>query len=147
MLPADLADRYAALFRDHGVELLDDRRVERAEAESEEIVLRLDDGSALAADVVVIGLGVQPVTDLAEAADLEVTDGVVVDEHLRTADEHVWAAGDIALYPDVILGPVRIEHVDNAQEMGRAVGRAMAGDPAPYLHTPYFYSAVFGRRW
>ncbi|MDZ7931110.1 MAG: FAD-dependent oxidoreductase [Rhodococcus sp. (in: high G+C Gram-positive bacteria)] len=95
------------------------------------------------ADGVVFGLGVRPDTELAESAGLAVDDGVVVDEFLRTEDEHVYAAGDVANYPDAILGRRRIEHVDNATEMGKAAGRNMAGAADPYTYTPYFYSDVY----
>ncbi|HJC68403.1 MAG TPA: FAD-dependent oxidoreductase, partial [Candidatus Brachybacterium intestinipullorum] len=107
----------------------------------------LDDGTAVGGDVVVIGLGAEPRLDLARQAGLEVAEGVVVDEHLRTSDPAIWAAGDIIEYPDAILGRTRIEHVDHARESGAAAGRAMAGSDAPYDHTPYFYSMVYGVRW
>ena len=147
ILPDDVAQPYAAMFREHGVTLLDGRKALRAVAESHGILLELDDGSTVGAEAVVVGLGIEPVTGIAERAGLEVDDGIVVDEQLHTTDEAIWAAGDIAKYPDAILGPVRIEHVDNAQSMGKAVGRAMAGDHSPYTHTPYFYSVVFEQRW
>ena len=89
------------------------------------------------------GLGVRPSTELADAAGLVVDDGIVVDELLRTEDEHVYAAGDVASYPDAILGRRRVEHVDNATEMGKAAGRNMAGANEPYSYTPYFYSDVY----
>ncbi|MDQ1218366.1 NAD(P)/FAD-dependent oxidoreductase [Microbacterium arborescens] len=148
--PPVLAERYEDLFRAAGVRLVADRRVaEVVEAASADDALDvvLDDGSRLRGDAVVLGLGVSPVTDLAEAAGLAVDDGVVVDELLATSDDAIWAAGDIASYPDRLLGRTRVEHVDNAQEMGRAAGRAMAGSGEAYRHTPSFYSQVFGVRW
>ena len=107
----------------------------------------LDDGIILEADDVVAGLGATPVTNLAEDAGLTVDNGVVVDEYLRTDDPAIWAAGDIANYPDPVLGRTRVEHVDNATMMGKAAGRSMAGSDAPYTHTPMMYSQVFGVRW
>src|SRR5699024_1869982 len=104
-------------------------------------------GTAVGGDVLVIGLGAEPRLDLARQAGLEVSEGVVVDEHLRTSDPAIWAAGDIIEYPDAILGRTRIEHVDHARESGAAAGRAMAGSDAPYDHTPYFYAMVYGVRW
>ncbi|RKE59399.1 NAD(P)/FAD-dependent oxidoreductase [Microbacterium sp. AG238] len=152
--PPQLADRYEGLFRDAGVRLIAGRRVDEvvageSDADGPDAVLDvvLDDGSRLRGDAVVLGLGVSPVTDLAEQAGLTVDDGVVVDESLATSDDAIWAAGDIASYPDRLLGRTRVEHVDNAQEMGRAAGRSMAGSGEAYRHTPYFYSQVFGVRW
>ncbi|MDF2579761.1 MAG: FAD-dependent oxidoreductase [Microbacterium sp.] len=152
--PPQLADRYEGLFRDAGVRLVAGRRVDEvvageSDADGPDAVLDvvLDDGSRLRGDAVVLGLGVSPVTDLAEQAGLTVDDGVVVDESLATSDDAIWAAGDIASYPDRLLGRTRVEHVDNAQEMGRAAGRSMAGSGEAYRHTPYFYSQVFGVRW
>ena len=97
--------------------------------------------------MVVTGLGVTPVTAIAETAGLTVDDGIVVDEHLRTNDERIWAAGDVASYPDSILGRTRVEHVDNAEQMGRVAGRSLAGSDEPYAHTPSFYSDVFEFSW
>lgn len=91
----------------------------------------LDDGTILQADDVIAGLGASPVTKLAEEAGLTVNDGVVVDEQLRTNDPAIWAAGDIANYPDPVLGRTRVEHVDNATAMGKAAGRIMAGSKTP----------------
>ncbi|MEW1836321.1 NAD(P)/FAD-dependent oxidoreductase [Microbacterium sp. NPDC079995] len=145
--PPELAQRYERLFRDGGVELHPNSRVEEVRTEGNRLHVVLEGGDERPADIVVLGLGVDPVTDLAEQAGLEVDEGVVVDEHLVTSDDAIWAAGDIASYRDPILGRTRVEHVDNATEMGAAVGRSMAGERLPYTHTPYFYSAVFGVRW
>ncbi|MDT0181132.1 FAD/NAD(P)-binding oxidoreductase [Microbacterium sp. ARD31] len=145
--PPELARRYEQLFRDGGVELRPNARVEEVRTEGNRLHVVLEGGDERPADIVVLGLGVDPVTDLAEQAGLIVDEGVVVDEHLVTSDDAIWAAGDIASYPDPILGRTRVEHVDNANEMGSAVGRSMAGERLPYTHTPYFYSAVFGVRW
>lgn len=145
--PPELARRYEQLFRDGGVELRPNARVEEVRTEGNRLHVVLESGDERPADIVVLGLGVDPVTDLAEQAGLVVDEGVVVDEHLVTSDDAIWAAGDIASYPDPILGRTRVEHVDNANEMGAAVGRSMAGERLPYTHTPYFYSAVFGVRW
>ena len=147
VFPAELAIRYESLFADAGVHLTRGRRVEKIDPSDERVTLTLDDGSVIVADAVVLGLGVAPVTDLAEEAGLVVDDGVHVDETLATSDSAIWAAGDIAAYPDRLLGRSRVEHVDNAQEMGRAAGRSMAGAGEAYRHTPYFYSQVFGVRW
>ena len=147
VLPADLASRFQSWFEDAGVEIVTDTRIASGEASEDGVVLTTEDGRTLEADVVVLGLGITPNTRLAEEAGLAVDDGVVVDEHLRTSSPSVYAAGDVASYPDALLGRRRIEHVDLARKQGRAAGRAMVGDETPFTYTPYFYSMVFGHRY
>jgi 3-phenylpropionate/trans-cinnamate dioxygenase ferredoxin reductase subunit len=146
-LPADLARRFQGWFEDAGVEIVPDTRIASGTATEDGVVLTTEDGASIEVDVVVLGLGIRPNTALAEAAGLTVDDGVVVDEHLRTRDPSVYAAGDVASYPDALLGRTRIEHVDLARKQGRAAGRAMVGDETPFTYTPYFYSMVFGHRY
>lgn len=143
VLPAELAEKVQQSFLDHGVQLMPGRKVTGGQASEANLVLTLDDGSEVEADVVVLGLGVSPVVDFAEAAGLEVEDGIVVDEHLRTADERIWAAGDNAQYPDKVLGRTRVEHVDNANVMGKTAGEIMAGAELTYDHTPFFYTDLY----
>jgi 3-phenylpropionate/trans-cinnamate dioxygenase ferredoxin reductase component len=145
--PPELAGEYQGLFTEHGVDVRTGRRAERTSSTPDAVTVTLDDGATLEADLVIVGLGAAPVVELAAASGLEVTDGVVVDAQLRTADPDVWAAGDIANYPDPILGRTRVEHVDQATASGQAAGRNMAGADEAYTHTPFFYSAVFGTRW
>jgi NADPH-dependent 2,4-dienoyl-CoA reductase/sulfur reductase-like enzyme/nitrite reductase/ring-hydroxylating ferredoxin subunit len=99
----------------------------------------LDDGSKLAADLVVMGVGVRPNTALAEAAGLIVDKGVVVDAHFRTSAPDVYAAGDIARYP-ALGGTVRIEHWAVAQRQGQAAAKSMVGETQPARFVPFFWS-------
>lgn len=106
--------------------------------------LELSDGGNLEADLAVVGLGIEPATAFLDGVvDLAEDGGVLVDEHLRTSVDDVWAAGDVASYPDPILGRTRVEHVDGATAMGEAAGRILAGSEEVYDHTPMFYSDVF----
>jgi apoptosis-inducing factor 3 len=99
------------------------------------------DGRMLAADLVVLGVGVRPRTALAEKAGLKVAEGIVVDSFLRTSAPGVWAAGDVARYPEARLGAtVRIEHWVLAQRHGQAVARDMLGLGAPFRDVPFFWS-------
>ncbi len=103
--------------------------------------VELSDGTRLPADLVVVGIGVRPRTALAEGAGLRVEDGIVVDGLLRTSAPHVWAAGDVARYPEPRLGRlVRIEHWVVAQRQGQAAARAMLGLGTPFRDVPYFWS-------
>jgi len=94
--------------------------------------------------VVVAGIGISPSTEVATLSGLAVSDGIEVDEQLRTSDPDIYAAGDVARFPNPALGKkIRVEHEDAANTMGAAAGRAMAGKPAPYTHLPFFYSDLF----
>ena len=98
----------------------------------------------MAADLVVMGGGVRPRTELAEAAGLHVQDGVIVDAQMRTSAAGVFAAGDIARYPEVRLGAaVRIEHWVLAERQGQAAARAMLGQGQPFADVPFFWSAHY----
>ncbi|WP_035767924.1 NAD(P)/FAD-dependent oxidoreductase [Arthrobacter castelli] len=143
MFPADLAARFERTYAEHGVELFPGTTVTSGRTTSDGVVLSLDDGSERSFDAMVSGLGISPCMEVAEQAGLQVDDGIVVDEGLRTSVPDIYAAGDVANYPDRILGRRRIEHVDNATLMGSAAGRAMAGSNEIYDHTPYYYSNVF----
>ena len=147
VFPAELATTFQRWFEDAGVEILPGTKVTGGSATEDGVSLTTDGGDVLEADVVVFGLGISPNTELAVAAGLTVEDGIVVDEHLRTSSPSVYAAGDVASYPDALLGRRRIEHVDLARKQGRAAGRAMVGDETPFSYTPYFYSMVFGHRY
>ncbi|OII13825.1 pyridine nucleotide-disulfide oxidoreductase [Curtobacterium sp. MCBA15_009] len=143
MFPEQLARAFQQRFTDHGVELRLGRRVESGTQTDSGVTLTLDDGSTIEADAVVVGLGIEPATQLAADAGLTVRDGIVVTSTLQTDDESVFAAGDVAEYPDRILGTRRVEHVDNAKEQGRQAGRNLADADETYDHTPMFYSNVF----
>jgi apoptosis-inducing factor 3 len=104
--------------------------------------VELDDGTTLDAELVVLGVGVKPRTALAEQAGLKVENGVVCNATLRTSAPDVWAAGDVARYPDPRSGSlVRIEHWVLAERHGEAVARAMLGDTKPFTDVPFFWSA------
>jgi NADPH-dependent 2,4-dienoyl-CoA reductase/sulfur reductase-like enzyme len=100
----------------------------------------MDQGLPIAADIVVLGVGVKPRVALAEAAGLKIDNGVVVDDRLRAADG-VYAIGDIARYSDPISGkPIRVEHWVHAQRQGQHVARAIMGEDAPFTDVPFFWS-------
>jgi 3-phenylpropionate/trans-cinnamate dioxygenase ferredoxin reductase subunit len=101
----------------------------------------LSDGSEVAADLVIGGVGIAPAAELAEAAGLTVANGIVVDANLRTSDPDIYAAGDVAnvAHPLVAQG-IRVEHWSNARNGGAAAGRAMLGEPVSYDRVPYFFT-------
>jgi len=99
---------------------------------------------SIAADMVVAGIGVLPVTELAAKSGIEVENGVVVNEYLETSLPDIYAAGDVANYQDVLFGKRRrVEHWDNAVSQGQHCARILMGDRIPFRHVPYFFSDVF----
>lgn len=147
MFPSSVANRFHQTYVDRGVMLLGGRKVNGGREADGKVTLELDDGASLEADFVVFGLGVEPSIALAEQAGLDTDGGILVDNRLTTTDAAIFAAGDVATYPDRILGRWHAEHVDNANQMGATVGRIMAGSDDTYDHTPYFYSNVFDIAW
>ncbi len=145
VFPADLSAAVTATYRERGVQVLSGERVTAVEPRgAETTVVRTASGKEVHANVVVAGIGIAPDTALAEAAGLDVEDGILVDEELRTSAPDVFAAGDVARFPSAELGErTRVEHEDAALSMGRAAGRAMAGAGEPYRHLPFFYSDLF----
>ncbi|MGH6909968.1 MAG: FAD-dependent oxidoreductase [Phenylobacterium sp.] len=106
----------------------------------------LDEGEPVAADFIVVGAGVRPRTALAEAAGLHVDNGVVVDDRLRTSAEGVYAAGDIARYPDPVSGElIRVEHWVHAERQGQHVARMILGEDGPFADPPFFWSAHYDK--
>jgi NADPH-dependent 2,4-dienoyl-CoA reductase/sulfur reductase-like enzyme/nitrite reductase/ring-hydroxylating ferredoxin subunit len=104
--------------------------------------LMLDGGEAIEADFLLLGTGVKPRTQLAEAAGLAVDRGILVDRRLRTSAADVYAAGDAARYPEHRTGQnIRIEHWVHAERQGQHVARMILGDDAPFADPPFFWSA------
>ena len=141
LFPAALSEFLVDYYREKGVDVLSGETVTAASGTS----VTLGDGRGLEADAVVGGLGVVPETGLAEAAGLEVEDGIVVDEYGRASGrDDVFAAGDVARFPVAALGiSMRVEHEDHANTHGKVVGANMAGAGQRYDHLPLFYSDLF----
>jgi NADPH-dependent 2,4-dienoyl-CoA reductase/sulfur reductase-like enzyme len=145
LFPRELSESVNELYRGHGVTVLTGEQVSRVETAGGMSTVRLGSGTVLEAAGVVAGLGIVPATELAEAAGLPVSDGIVVDEYGRAGGNgDVYAAGDVARFPAVALGTdIRVEHEDHANSHGRAVGANMAGAGEAYVHLPFFYSDLF----
>jgi 3-phenylpropionate/trans-cinnamate dioxygenase ferredoxin reductase component len=137
--PAELTQFVTDYYRKKGVDVRAGRSVTGIEGPTV-----ITDQGRVEADAVVAGLGIAPETGLAVLAGLGVSDGIDVDESLRTSDPDIYAAGDVARFQNPALGKrIRVEHEDNANTMGAAAGRAMAGAQVKYDHLPFFYSDLF----
>ncbi|HXB89309.1 NAD(P)/FAD-dependent oxidoreductase [Mycobacterium sp.] len=134
---------FAALHRDHGVDLRLDSEVKQiATADGKATGLRLGDGSSVAADAVLVAVGAQPNIELADQAGLSTGDGgVLVDASLRTSDHDIYAVGDIAAAEHPLFGSrIRTEHWANALKQPAVAAAGMLGEKAEYTELPYFFT-------
>jgi 3-phenylpropionate/trans-cinnamate dioxygenase ferredoxin reductase component len=140
-----ISDFMRAAHLERGTEILSSAQVAEIRGSGGKVrELVLSTGRTIPADLVVIGVGILPHTDLAREAGLPVDNGIAVDEFLRTADENVFAIGDCAQYPSVFSGSrVRLESVQNAVDQGVSVAKTIAGKAAPYAAVPWFWSDQF----
>jgi len=101
----------------------------------------LDNGEKLAADLVVVGVGIVPNIELADAAELKTENGIVVDDHCRTSDANIYAVGDCTFHPNAVLGrSLRLESVHNALEQAKTAASNICGEEATYAQVPWFWS-------
>ncbi len=144
VFPPDLSRWLVKYYREKGVTVQLGKSVDRVESRDGKFQVRSGKDEPVATDAVVAGLGIEPNVDLARQAGLVVSDGIEVDEHLRTNRPEIYAAGDVASFLNPALGKrIRVEHEDNANSMGRMAGRNMAGAGRRYDHLPMFYSDLF----
>jgi 3-phenylpropionate/trans-cinnamate dioxygenase ferredoxin reductase subunit len=136
---AETAAWFADLHRSRGVDLRVGIGIGRLTGTDRLTGAVLTDGTEIAADLAVVGIGIAPETRLAEAAGLACEGGIVVDAHGRTSDPAIWAAGDCAALP-FRGGRLRLESVQNAIDGAEAVARNMLGADAPYAPQPWFWS-------
>ncbi|MCZ0717446.1 NAD(P)/FAD-dependent oxidoreductase [Aerococcus kribbianus] len=144
-LPLEIAEKFQEAFLEIGVSLVNNAYADSYRVEGDQVILSLENGQELTADVLVLGIGLDPRVELAEAAGLEVDNGVVANEYLQSSDPNIYAAGDVVSYPDVIIGRNRFGHEDQAEQSGDTAGRNMAGLQEVYGHgAPLSYTDVLG---
>lgn len=133
---------FGALHREHGVDLRMETSVAGLVGEDGRVTgVELEGGEVVPADVVVIGIGAIPDTGLADAAGLDVDNGILTDAAFHTSARDVFAVGDVANVFHPVLGRrIRIEHWANAENAGKAAGRSLAGEAVEYDEIPYFYT-------
>ena len=142
---APLSRFYEAAHKRRGVEILTAASVTALEGEDGKVTaVVLDDGRRIDCDVALVGVGALPNMELAEAAGLACSNGVVVDGEARTSDPRVWAVGDVTFRPLPLYDRVaRLESVPSALEMAKQAASAIAGRPQPPGEVPWFWSDQF----
>lgn len=136
---AETADHVRTLHRKHGVTIHEGRSIVKTVGSAAIEAMILDDGSRIACDLVVAGVGVLPQTDLAETVSIRCDNGIVVDAFGRTSAPGIWAAGDCACF-ELDGVPTRLESVQNAIDQAESVADDMLGQGRPYRPVPWFWS-------
>ncbi|RUX33158.1 ferredoxin reductase [Mesorhizobium sp. M2A.F.Ca.ET.042.01.1.1] len=145
-VPAEIAEIIHNAHEAEGVAIRTGQGIAAIADEGKEVGITLADGQRIVADLAVIGIGTVPVTALAAEAGLAIDNGIAVDEHLRTADPDIFAAGDCCSFPLAIYGGrrVRLEAWRNAQEQGALAARNMLGANEAHAAVPWFWSDQYG---
>jgi len=135
----------ARIHREHGVDLRTGEAVESATETGSGVLVRTTGGAALEADVVVVGVGTVPNTEVAERSGIACDNGVLVDERCATDVEGVYAAGDVTSHFHPLVGRhVRVEHFDNASKQAMVAGKVMAGRKGRHAEPHWFWSDQYG---
>jgi 3-phenylpropionate/trans-cinnamate dioxygenase ferredoxin reductase component len=140
-VPQEIAARIEARHRNAGVQFRFGAQVAAIAGTDAAAEVCLAGGEAIRCNTVVVGIGAAPRTALALAAGLDVADGIVVDDRLRTSDPDIFAAGDVCSFPHALYGRrVRLECWKNADDQGRVAARNMLGEDLRYREVPWFWS-------
>lgn len=136
-----LSNFFTELHRQHGVTLETGCQIAAIDGDGQADAVSLTDGRKIAADLIIMGVGIVPNVELAEAAGLSVDNGILVDENGVTSDPDIYAAGDCSNHPNNLIGRrLRLESVPNAIEQGKSVAAHILGQPSPYHQIPWFWS-------
>lgn len=144
LLPRDLGARLADHCRRNGIETISNEVIAAFEDQAGLVLARTRQGNFITSQLALVAAGTDPQINLAEAAGLDVGNGIEVDEYARTSDPNVFAAGDVAEFPHLALGcHQRLEYWDHALHHGRAAGANMAEANRPYTHIPMLSARLF----
>ena len=141
VLGTQIGDRLSRMHTEQGVQICTDTEVTRIEGDRRVRRVHTSHGAVIDADVVVIGVGVLPATEIVDGSNIAVDNGIRVDTFCETSVSGVYAAGDVANQPlDAGGARIRLEHWQNAQNQGIAAARSMLGHREPYREVPWFWS-------
>ena len=140
----EVSEFYTRVHQEEGVNIVTDAQVAGIKGEKNAESVELKNGDSYPADLVIIGVGVVPNTEIAESAGLEVNNGIVVDEYARTTDHDILAAGDCTShYNPIYERQLRLESVQNALDQATIAALTICGKPKPYSALPWFWSDQF----
>jgi len=144
IFPEKLSKFLNEYYEEKGINVLSGDLVSRVSKQGEKFIVETKNGKKLEFDAIIAGLGINPNTKLAKDMNLEVDDGIVVNKYLQTSDKNIYAAGDVVrYYVPTLDAKIRVEHEDNAINMGWTAGQNMAGQENEYHLLSYFYSDLF----
>lgn len=136
-----VSEFYQKEHADHGVKLLLSTDIKGFAGDGNVHAVDLADGTQIPADLVVVGIGVVPNTELATNAGLEVSNGILVNDRCNTSDPDIYAVGDCTCHPNDVLGrQVRLESVHNALEQAKTAAANICGEEQRYAQVPWFWS-------
>jgi 3-phenylpropionate/trans-cinnamate dioxygenase ferredoxin reductase subunit len=156
VLGNEVAGVMARIHRNHGVQLVTEDHVVGFEGPEHLTRALTAKGVRIDCDLAVVAIGIEPAIDAFRASEIELDNGILVDETCRTSAPDVYAAGDVANHLHPVFGRLRVEHYNNAEKQGRAAARAMLGDQRPYDDIHTFWSDQYedkleyvgdGRTW
>lgn len=144
IFPKGLSDYITHYFSEKNIKIVTKATVTNIVKNNGVFLIKTDTGLEENFDVIVAGIGIVPNTSLAESINLDVDNGIVVNEYLQTSNSDIYAAGDVANFYNPLLGKrIRVEHSNNANMMGKQAGRNMTGAGERYDYLPFFYSDLF----
>ena len=139
-----MSDYFKRLHQHHGVEVVTGCEVTAINGQGSVSEVITADDQSFAADMVIVGIGVVPETELAEQAGLRLDNGIAVDAQARTSQTDIYAAGDCSSHPSALYHrSIRLESVQNANDQSRVAAANMCGDDQMYTATPWFWSDQF----
>jgi NADPH-dependent 2,4-dienoyl-CoA reductase/sulfur reductase-like enzyme len=140
----EMSQAFENYFAARGVQFVKAATIQAFKGDRAVEAVELAGGRAIGCEMVVAGIGVRPVTEFLAGSGIDVGDGVLVNEYLETNVPGIFAAGDVANYPDLLFEKRRrVEHWDNAVSQGQHCARILMGERTPFRHVPYFFSDVF----
>ncbi len=141
VVATEISNFFQQMHTDEGVKLELGRRVQEIRGNEKIEAVVCSDGFAVPADICIIGIGIIPNTELAEAAGIKCSNGIVVDKYCQTSDPHIYAAGDCTRHHNPLLGRhLRLESVHNAIEQGKTMAASVCGEAIAYAQVPWFWS-------
>lgn len=142
--PVDLGMFLNSYFKEKGAEVMNKDGITSIENAGSGYIVKTKSGKSIVSDGIIAGVGIKPDTSLAASAGIKISNGIEVNENLATSQPDIYAAGDVAeFYSPLLDKRQRLEHEDNANNMGETAGKNMAGAGIPYHYQPFFYSDLF----